>query len=200
MERKPRSSGNDVPIPAAMALLCVVLIFLFGWNSRDELIVKAESLAQIIEQNATAAVLVGISMTLNLVWSSLVFGRVIGLRKQGARLRQIVQDQSAKGATGKHIAMTLAYVAASFLIAWALIPETILGLQQWPFEADVQDFFYAGVCISAGMSLAIGFSILRSIRLQRIFFRKKLALSPMPKLMNGIVLGSIGEPPIEECA
>lgn len=199
MERRSPANGSDVPLPAALALLGIVVLFVFGWDSRVELIFKAERMAQIIENNAAIATIIALSLTLNLVWSSLVLGRVIGLRKQGARLRRIVQDQRSNQGRGKRLGIALAYTATSFLIAWMVVPKNVLEMNHWPFSADVKSYAYAGICVCIGMSLAILVSFFRGIRL-RVFSKKKQTLPGFPRPINGIVLGAIGESSQEECA
>ncbi len=188
---------QDIPISLALIISLPILVLFLFLSTPAKTTLEMQNLILFSDQNRRVLLTVGLCTLFDLVWLSNMIRRVLGFRRQGAKLSRLAQNNKA--------VVRKQWAWSSLRWALLLIPIGILAfflairylrLQQLsllPVELDSEAWaaYSTSALAATGLGLVLVFSRIYSKILPFRFSRTKLP--PVPPVVDGIVLGAIHE-------
>ncbi|MBS1983556.1 MAG: type IV secretion system DNA-binding domain-containing protein [Bdellovibrionales bacterium] len=187
-----------MPLPLAVVGLAVVLGALFYFQNPAGVTAELARWDRYFDAHMGFATAVLCAGTLNVIWLWSVLSRSLELTGQGQKLGLLASARLSR--EGRKSSLRLAHAVWPLCIGGAacfafffLLPKA--GVLPWWLSAEIKQI----VCWTLAGNFAISVAILSYLTARSEVLssfatsRKVKALPPVPKLENGIVVGSVGE-------
>ena len=184
---KPIKYKEDIPLPIAFTALVIVIISYYLMSSNiktDDLI----WLNELILQFQIQLLILLLSIIINLSWVLSIMNRVVGLRKQGSRLKKIMGSKSTFSFTNLK---PLLFSLLCSVVGYWYFDNYVLK-----FERSVEIPSLYTSLIQASLTMCVFIIILTLARtpfIKPLFDLSFNRLPRFPKTKDGVVLGVIHE-------
>ncbi len=184
---------NDISPLAAIALLALVLLTLFGLSHYESIVLHWIHLEKAFEETQDFLLIGLASVSVNALMMTLILERVLGYKKQGSRLRSIKKEK----------------MNGTEVLAKTLLCLLLAGLFWKPFElytAHSLSFYgdifsqrilqYLSIFLNSSFLLSLSIVLYGSISILLItqrFLKLDKTLPRKSRFRDGLTLGSIGE-------
>lgn len=182
-----QTKKQDVPLPIALFLLVITLFGLFvispASKGFDYGLVEA-----IIEVYGIHISIMFVSLIINLTWSLSVFKRILGLKKQGSRLKKLT------GEKGQFSKRNMRIILFSLAIGGGTFQYLHLLLSPYLDQLSILSTYKMIILGNLAFTAFILIYITSRWSLFKAIFDFSLNRLPrFPKVKNGVVLGAVNE-------
>lgn len=203
MNPTPVRKDGDIPVSLALLLLALILGALLFLQSPQLLFFWQKQLDRYLDSHPAFVTVVFISLSLNTIALSSFTAKLVSLNQQGKRLALLTKQRSSTPVmTAKNVkifAISLFLGISLFVILKNLKLPNLSNIDPLPLAAATVSKLILFFQMNFGMSVMILFSLvvrLLNHTVDRPFLIRRLP--SLPKIKNGIVLGSQSDDNLEK--
>jgi hypothetical protein len=196
MNHTPTKKKDDMPLPAALVLLGVVIFLLVAGKDASNFANEMQGLAPVVERNLGFLTVALISGSFSLAWIAAKYRRLVKLTQQGSRLQSLLgRPGLQKIGFMRQVALTVFAGTATFLCSLLLLDDTGIRIPMTKFQREVWGVIETGAAVTMAIAVATLFFAIHGTKLWKAKVKNGGVdrIPPFPALPNAIALGTEGE-------